>query len=79
MKKVEFFKALHEILEIESVPSFDENTDLKSLDEYSSLTIMIIIAFIDDNFSTKLTASQLNSITTVKSLMELVGIDKFSE
>lgn len=79
MKKVDFFKQFHEFLEIESTATFNESTNLKELDEYDSLMIMTIIAFIDDNFSTKLTAAQLKSISTVSDLMNLIGNDKFVE
>ena len=79
MKKEEFFIQFHEFLEIQSTPAFDENTDIKALDEYDSLMVMAIIAFIDEHFSTRLTATQLNNIITVKDLMILVGYHKFSE
>lgn len=79
MKKAVFFEQLHEFLEVESIETFDESTNLKELDEYDSLMVMAIIAFIDDNFSTQLTAAQLKSIGTVNDLMDLVGNDKFAE
>jgi acyl carrier protein len=79
MKKAEFFTQLHEYLEIESIATLNEITNLKALEEYDSLMIMTIIAFIDENFATKLTATQLNSITTVKDLMDLIGAGKFED
>lgn len=79
MKKDDFYREFYEFLEIESVKEFNSETNLKELDEYDSLMIMSIIAFIDDNFSTKLTAAQLNGIQTIKNLMDLIGNDKFED
>lgn len=79
MKKVNFYRKFQEFLEAESVESFNSDTNLKNLEEYDSLMIMSIIAFIDDNFSTKLTADQLNDLETISDLIELVGKDKFED
>lgn len=77
MKKSEFFSKIKEDLEIESIATVDESTNLKELDEYSSLTIMLMIAFIDENFNQKFTAKQLVGINSINELMELIGKDKF--
>ena len=39
---------------------------------------MSLIGFIDENFDMKFSAQQLSDITTVRSLMELIGIEKFA-
>lgn len=77
MKNEMFYNELRNFLEIESVDNLNEQTDLKNLQEYDSMMIMLIIAFVDENFSLKLTARELSGITTVKSLMDLIGDDKF--
>lgn len=79
MTKANFLKEMHEMLEITSVDSITEETVLKELEEYNSLFVLTIIAFIDDNFSMQLTAEQLLSITNISSLMEKVGMEKFEE
>jgi acyl carrier protein len=78
MKTKEFIENLKEALEFDKV-NLTVNTDLKTIDGYDSMSVMTIIAFVDEHFSKKLTAQQLAGITTVKSLMELIGSDKFSE
>jgi acyl carrier protein len=75
MKKSEFLEQLEEELELDEELSVD--TNLKDLEEYDSLSVLSIISFVDENFGKKLTADQLNNITTVKSLMELIGMDNF--
>ena len=79
MKKDEFYSEFYEFLEVESVEAFNIDTNIKELEEYDSLMIMSIIAFIDDNFSTKLTAVQLNNIKSIKDLMDLIGNDIFED
>ncbi|HQN17017.1 MAG TPA: acyl carrier protein [Bacteroidales bacterium] len=78
MKKQEFIEGLQEALEIEKI-KLDENTNLIELDEYDSLSVMAIIAFVDNNFSKKLTGIELASITTVQSLLKLIGLENFSD
>jgi acyl carrier protein len=76
MKKHEFVNQLSEYCEFEN-KNFTLDTLLKTIDGYDSLTIMSIIAFIDENFKMRLTALQLREITDFKSLILLIGIDKF--
>ena len=79
MNKIEFLKEMHEMLEITSIEYLTEDTVIKEIEEYNSLFVLTIIALIDDNFGVQLTAEQLGSVTTIKSLMELIGLEKFEE
>ena len=76
MKTDQFFEELKETLELEDV-ELNESTNLIDLDEYDSLSVLSIIAMIDENFDKKLSGKDFQSITTVKSLMKLIGDDKF--
>lgn len=76
MKKDIFYKELAEYLEFENI-ELKEDTNLNSISEYDSLAQMSIIAFIDEKFNIKLSAEQLRKITTIKSLMKLIGINNF--
>ena len=78
MNTQDFIEKLKEALEFEEI-EITENTNLKQIEGYDSMSIMTIIAFVDENFSKKLTAKQLASITTVKSLKELIGQEDFSD
>lgn len=77
MEKIQFYDSLKEIFEIDE--TLDQNTNLTDLPEFDSLSKLAIIAFVDENFSKKITAEQLNSITTVNSLMETIGIENFKD
>lgn len=76
MKRAEFIKALTDILEIEG-QELNESTNLREFAEFDSMALMTIIALLDEQFGKKITADQFINISTVKSLMELVGMDRF--
>lgn len=67
---------IKERLEIES-QDIDENTNLKELSEYDSISVMTLIATIDELFGKTFRAKDLVNITTVRSLMELIGMENF--
>lgn len=77
MTKSEFLSELHEMLEITSIKELTPDTVLKEIEEYDSLFLLTIISIIDEKFGIQLTADQLSTITTLQSLMELIGIEKF--
>jgi len=52
-------------------------TNLKDLEEYDSLSVLAIIAMIDENFGKQLSSSDFSNVTTVDSLMELIGKQYF--
>lgn len=76
MKIEEFIRLLKEHLEFDNI-DIRPDTNLKALDGFDSMSIMTIIALTDEHFSKKLTARQLASITTVNSLMGLIGEEHF--
>jgi acyl carrier protein len=76
MKTVDFMQILKEALDFQQI-NFSPETNLKAIDGFDSMSIMTIIAIVDEHFSKKLTARQLASITTVGSLIELIGKEKF--
>ncbi len=77
MKVDEFIEKLKEILELQDVELCEE-TNLRDLEEYDSLAVLSIIAMVDENFGRKLTGQNFQSITTVRSLIKLIG-DKYFE
>jgi acyl carrier protein len=79
MKKSDFFKKMHDSLEISSVEYLTEETILKQLGEYNSMFLLTIIAFIDENFDMQISTEQLLSVTTIRSLMDLIGYEKFED
>jgi len=76
MKVDEFIEKLKEILELQDV-ELGEETNLRDLEQYDSLAVLSIIAMVDENFGRKLSGQNFQSITTVRSLMKLIGDEYF--
>lgn len=76
MEKSAFFYAIRDGLEVES-QIITEETNLKELAEFDSIGVMALIATIDELIGKTLTAKDLVNITTVRSLMELIGNENF--
>jgi acyl carrier protein len=77
VKKQEFIERLIDDLELEVGEITDENSMLQGL--FSSLGVLVIIALCDESFSKELTSEEIKSITTVKSLMALIGMEHFED
>lgn len=76
MKIKEFILGLEEELEIEN--TLDSNTNLKDLDEWDSMAAMLLIGYVSNSFGVTLNADDLKNITTIDSLIERIGIEKFN-
>ena len=75
MKKAAFIKELPDVLEIDE--ELTEESNLKDLEEYDSLAVLSLVAFIDEKFGTSLSSDELTEVTTVRSLIELIGEENF--
>lgn len=76
MKKIDFISGLAEELEIET--TFESTTNIKELDEWDSMAAMVLIGYVSNEFGVALNADDLKEITTVESLIQRIGIDKFN-
>jgi len=75
MTKQEFADRLAELLETEE--KFTPETNLKDVEEYDSLTVLSIMAFVDRTFKKTLSADQLVKVTTIDSLIAQIGQEHF--
>ncbi|AZB27486.1 acyl carrier protein [Chryseobacterium bernardetii] len=75
MNIADFTSQLQEELELEI--SLTPETDLSQLEEWDSMAAMILIGFVSDNFGVLLNGDDIAKITTVNSLVERIGEDKF--
>lgn len=75
MKKSVFLSKLQEELEFET--ELTETTNIKDLEEWDSMGAMVLIGFVSDEFGIILNAEDIKSITTINSLIERIGLDKF--
>ena len=78
MKTDDFMNELKEALEIEDEDQeITLETDLKELEEYDSLSVLSIIAMIDKNFVKQIPSTDFAKVTTISSLMDLIGKECF--
>jgi acyl carrier protein len=78
MKKTEFILQLSDFCEFNAT-DLNLNSGLKSIAGYDSMGIMSMIAFVDENFNMKITATQINALSDFNSLINLIGKEKFED
>lgn len=72
MKKSEFISELKGILEIDN-KVVDETTQI----QLTSLTILVVIAFIDENFNKQVASASLENVQSIADLITLIGCENF--
>lgn len=78
MKIENFINELKDALEIEDEgKEITLETDLRYVEEYDSLSVLAIIAMIDKNFDKQIPSADFIKITTIKSLIDLIGKEYF--
>ena len=73
MEIAEFIIKFAEELEIENVDTLTPETKFRDLDEWSSLSVMVFIAFADENFDKQIGDTQIASCNTIQDLYNLVS------
>ncbi|QBR13591.1 acyl carrier protein [Sphingobacterium sp. CZ-2] len=76
MEIEKFLKLLVEELELES--PLTVTTNLKELEEWDSMVAMMLIGAVSNEFDMTLSAKDIEEITTVQSLINKIGVEKFS-
>lgn len=77
MKTSVFLEKLQDELE-ENQPLTPE-TKLKDLENYDSISLLSVIAFVDENFDQQLDPDQFKNMETVSDLMNIIGLENFEE
>lgn len=67
----EFITKFAEAVEIEDVTSLKGETPFRELDEWSSLAVMILIAFYDDEFQKQIGEKEIRQAQTIEDLYNL--------
>ena len=76
MSKTEFLRLLETTLAVDE-NSLAVDTDLGEMEQFDSYAIMALIALIDEEFGKSLSADDFDSITTVGSIIDIIGEDCF--
>jgi acyl carrier protein len=78
MKKSEFINEIAAELEVNAA-ELNEETVLTSIPDSDSMSLLVIMSVVDDKFGITLTADDFKNVTTIKDLMQIIGLDKFEE
>lgn len=70
-----FLEKLQEALEEDATLTID--TKFIDLSTFDSMSIMMLIAFVDDNFNQKISAVKFKEIEGVSDLMNVIGLEHF--
>lgn len=76
MNKQKFIAELSEELLIETEVTLD--TKFKELDEWDSMGALMLIGYVSDNFELILNSKDIDSLDTIHSLIQKIGVEKFS-
>lgn len=71
MEIKEFIKKFAEVIEVENVESITPDTVFRELDEWSSLSVMLLIAFYDEEFEKEIGDTAIRSCSTILDLYNL--------
>lgn len=71
MEIKEFIEKFAEQIEVEEVETLKPETEFRSLDEWSSLSVMVLIAFYDDEFDKQIGETTINGCKTIEDLYKL--------
>ena len=71
MEIKEFIEKFAEAIEIENVESLAVDTEFRDLDEWSSLSVMLTIAFFDEEFSKEIGDKEIRQAKTILDLFNI--------
>ncbi|MBE4950156.1 phosphopantetheine-binding protein [Chryseobacterium culicis] len=77
MKTSVFLEKLQE--ELEEDNALTTETNLKALESYDSISLLSVIAFVDENFNKKVDTKHFKDIETVSDLMDVIGKENFED
>ena len=77
MEIEKFLNLFQKSLEIKG-KNISLDTNIQDLDEWDSMTLLMLIALVSKEFGVILDAESILELTTIQSLVEKIGIDKFN-
>lgn len=73
MEIKEFIEKFADAIEVENVDELTEETEFRELEEWSSLSVMLLIAFFDEEFEKQIGDKDIRSCTTLQDLYNLAN------
>lgn len=77
MKTSVFLEKLQE--ELDEKQKLTPETKLKDLENYDSISLLSVMALVDENFNQKLDPDQFKDMETVSDMMNIIGLENFEE
>lgn len=77
MRTEDFISDLQEYLEFDT--KLEIGTNFQEVEEWDSLSAMVLMSYVNDNFDFKITPADLESLTSISSLIDRIGRDKFED
>lgn len=71
MEIKDFIEKFAEAIEVEKVENLTNRTEFRELEEWSSLSVMLIIAFYDEEFDKQIGDIDIRKCTTIQDLYNL--------
>ncbi len=71
MEIKEFIEKLAEAIEVEDVEALVAETKFRELDEWSSLSVMLLIAFYDEEFDKQVGEKEIRQAETIQDLYNI--------
>ncbi|MBQ9363844.1 MAG: acyl carrier protein [Bacteroidaceae bacterium] len=71
MEIQEFIEKFAEAIEVENVEALTAETEFHGLEEWSSLSVMLIIAFFDSEFDKQIGDREIRQAVTIEDLYKL--------
>lgn len=71
MEIKEYIDKFAEAIEVEDASALTPETNFRDLEEWSSLSVMLLIAFYDEEFEKELTQDQIKASKTIQDLYNL--------
>lgn len=78
MKTKNFIKELAAELNAD-VTELNEDTVLTSIPDWDSMSILVIMSLVDEKYGKTLSADDFKNVTSIKDLMNVIGMDQFEE
>lgn len=70
----DFIEKFAEAIEVEDLKSLTPETEFRTLDEWSSISVMLTIAFFDEEFEKEISGTDLKSMKTIQDLYDFAMI-----
>lgn len=73
MEIKEFIEKFAEAIDVENVEALSAETEFRELEEWSSLSVMLVIAFYDEQLDKQIGDKDVKACTTIQDLYNLAS------